>query len=274
MANGRRVPFSSSVIVNQAEALEWIDQLRVTIPEEVKSARRVNNEVERLLEQAREEAEQILARAQEQATYLIEERELTRQAEELSHEIVRQAETEGAAIRRGADDYASEVLVGLETEVMRTLKTINAAWSYWRIGVPSKWNRPPTKARKKSQASTTKQARSSLSAAEALTFHVAGLLAEPLGTIRNLHVSAPPLDLGPDLEQTKGVDGRGPAHPDEPRSARSRAALQRHRIKSAAAACAISIGPWRSRSTRRHCRPSTSRAVSRWTRKPNPTPSG
>jgi vacuolar-type H+-ATPase subunit E/Vma4 len=124
VANGRKLPFSNSVIVDQAEALEWIDQLRVTIPEEVKSARRVTAEVERLLEQAREEAEQILARAQEQATYLIEERELTRQAEELSHEIVRQAQNEGDEIKRGADDYATEVLIGLETEVMRTLKTI------------------------------------------------------------------------------------------------------------------------------------------------------
>jgi vacuolar-type H+-ATPase subunit E/Vma4 len=124
VANGRRLPFSDNVIVNQADALEWIDQLRVTIPEEIKSARRVTNEVERLLEQAREEAEQILARAQEQATYLIEERELTRQAEELSHEILRQAQLEVDEIRRGADDYASEVLVGLETEVMRTLRTI------------------------------------------------------------------------------------------------------------------------------------------------------
>ena len=118
VANGRRVPFSSSVLVDQAEALEWIDQLRVTIPEEVKSARRVNKEVER------EEAEQILARAQEQATYLIEERELTRQAEELGQEIVRQAQVDADLVRRGADDYASEVLLGLETDVMRTLKTI------------------------------------------------------------------------------------------------------------------------------------------------------
>jgi vacuolar-type H+-ATPase subunit H len=124
VANGRRLPLTNSVIIDQASALEWIDQLRVTIPEEIKSARRVTNEVERLLEQAREEAEQILARAQEQATYLIEERELTRQAEELSHEITRQAELEADAIRSGADDYASEVLVGLESEVMRTLKTI------------------------------------------------------------------------------------------------------------------------------------------------------
>ena len=124
MANGRKLPLTNSVIIDQADALEWIDQLRVTIPEEIKSARRVTNEVERLLEQAREEAEQILARAQEQATYLIEERELTRQAEELSREILRQAALEADAIRSGADDYASEVLVGLESEVMRTLKTI------------------------------------------------------------------------------------------------------------------------------------------------------
>ena len=124
MANGRRVPFSRSVMIDQAEALEWVDQLRVTIPEEIKSARRVTNEAERLLEQAREEAEQILARAQEQATYLIEERELTRQAEELSHEILRQAQLEAAETRRGADDYASDVLEGLEAEVTRTLRTI------------------------------------------------------------------------------------------------------------------------------------------------------
>jgi vacuolar-type H+-ATPase subunit H len=84
----------------------------------------VNSEVDRMLEQAREEAEHILARAQEQATYLIEERELTRQAEELSHEIIRQGQIEADQVRRGADDYAAEVLVNLEREVMRTLKTI------------------------------------------------------------------------------------------------------------------------------------------------------
>ena len=96
----------------------------MTIPEEIKNARRVNSEVDRLLEQAREEAEKILARAQEQATYLIEERELTRQAEEMGAEIVRQARSEGDGIRLGADDYAADVLSKLEVEVMRTLKSI------------------------------------------------------------------------------------------------------------------------------------------------------
>jgi vacuolar-type H+-ATPase subunit H len=124
LADGRKLPFSSSVMVDQAYALDLIDQLRMTIPEEIKTAKRVNSEVDRLLEQAREEAEQILARSQEQATYLIEERELTRQADEMSVEILRQAHSQADVVRRGADDYAAEVLAKLEVEVMRTLKSI------------------------------------------------------------------------------------------------------------------------------------------------------
>ncbi len=124
MTSGRKLWLTNNIIVDQGEALDLIDQLRVTIPEEIRTAKRVNAEVERLLEQAHVEAEQILARAQEQATYLIEERELTRQAEEMSLEIVRQARAEGDQIRGGADVYASEVLQTLEAEVMRTLKSI------------------------------------------------------------------------------------------------------------------------------------------------------
>lgn len=45
------------------------------------------------------------------------------------------------------------------------------------------------------------------SAAEALTFNVAGLLAEPAGTIREFEVSAPPLDLGWDLQENSPVAG-------------------------------------------------------------------
>jgi uncharacterized protein len=45
-------------------------------------------------------------------------------------------------------------------------------------------------------------------AADALTFNVAGLLAEPAGTVRELEVLAPPLDLGPDLRQSRGLEGK------------------------------------------------------------------
>jgi uncharacterized protein len=47
----------------------------------------------------------------------------------------------------------------------------------------------------------------SQSAAEALTFNVSGLLGEPAGTVRDLAVASPPLDLGEDLRQSQGVAG-------------------------------------------------------------------
>ncbi len=55
--------------------------------------------------------------------------------------------------------------------------------------------------------STSNRPERSQSAADDLTFNVAGLLAEPAGTQRELSVSSPPLDLGPDLRQSRGVSG-------------------------------------------------------------------
>ncbi len=54
----------------------------------------------------------------------------------------------------------------------------------------------------------SRQAPKSQSASDALTFNVARLLAEPAGSIRDLDISAPPLDLGPDLHQNRRVAGK------------------------------------------------------------------
>lgn len=124
LANGRRMPMTNSVIVDQVAALDLIDQLRVAVPEEVRQAKRVNEETSRLVERAQEEAERILARAQEQAAFLIEERELTRAAEVRSREIIAAGDVEADEIRRGADQYAAEVLIRLERECIKALQSI------------------------------------------------------------------------------------------------------------------------------------------------------
>ena len=118
------MPLTSNVIIDQARALDLLDQLRDAVPEEVRAAKRINEETERIVERAREEAERILARAQEQAAFLIEERELTRAAEIKSQEIIAAGEREADEIRRGADEYAQSVLVKLEGECVRALQSI------------------------------------------------------------------------------------------------------------------------------------------------------
>jgi vacuolar-type H+-ATPase subunit H len=124
ISGGRTMPLTSNVIIDQARALDLLDQLRVAVPEEVRQAKRINEETERIVERAQEEAERILARAQEQAAFLIEERELTRAAEIKSKEIIADGQREADEIRRGADEYAASVLVKLEGSLIRELQSI------------------------------------------------------------------------------------------------------------------------------------------------------
>ena len=124
IANGKSLPMTRNAIIDRDAALNLIDELRVAVPEEVRAAKRINQEGERIIEKAQEEAERIVSRAQEQATYLIGERGLTEAAEDASRRIVAAAEDDAAMVREGADDYAAGVLSALEAEVTRTLRGI------------------------------------------------------------------------------------------------------------------------------------------------------
>ena len=129
ISSGRNMPLTSNVIIDQARALDLLDQLRVAVPEEVRQAKRINEETERIVERAQEEAERILARAQEQAAFLIEERELTRAAELKSQQIIADGQHEADEIRRGADEYAASVLVKLEGLLIHELQSIKRGLS-------------------------------------------------------------------------------------------------------------------------------------------------
>ncbi len=113
-----------NAIVDRDAALNLIDELRVAVPEEVRAAKRINAEGERIIEKAQEEAERIVARAQEQAAFLIGERGLTEAALEESQRIIAEADDEATQVRGGADEYAAGVLAALEAEVTRTLHGI------------------------------------------------------------------------------------------------------------------------------------------------------
>ncbi len=111
-------------MLDQNAALGLIDELRVAVPEEVRAAKRINSEGERIIEKAQEEAERIVARAQEQAAFLIDERGLTQLADTESRRIMEESYADADKIRGGADEYAVGVLEGLEGDIQKTLLSI------------------------------------------------------------------------------------------------------------------------------------------------------
>ena len=124
VVNARKVPMTSQIILEQATILDVIDQLRVAIPEEVRQARRINQESDRVLTKARDEAEQIIGAAQEQAALLLQDQSILREAEAKSQQLLDRAQGKSEETMRGADQYAADVLVRLESDLVKTLSII------------------------------------------------------------------------------------------------------------------------------------------------------
>ena len=124
VVNARKVPMTSQIILEQAAVLDLIDQLRVAIPEEVRQARRINQESDRVLGKAREEAEGIIGAAQEQAALLLQDQSILREAEKRAQDMVDHAQNKSDETMRGADQYAADVLVRLESDLVKTLSIV------------------------------------------------------------------------------------------------------------------------------------------------------
>jgi nitrogen-specific signal transduction histidine kinase len=121
LVEGRQVPLTSGVVVDRDRCFDLINQMRVSIPEEVKKAKRLHQERERVIAQANEEAERIVALAREQAAALVREHEVLQQAEVHAQEVLNQVKDEAQAVRAGADDYALVVLQQLEERLLQQL---------------------------------------------------------------------------------------------------------------------------------------------------------
>lgn len=119
-----QVPFSGIRLVDERHIWPLLDQMRISIPEEVRRAERTVREKDRTMAQAQEETERIIALARSEAAQITAEHAVVKAAEERANAIRSQAEKEAESIRTGADDYAFEVLCNLEQELKRSLTVI------------------------------------------------------------------------------------------------------------------------------------------------------
>jgi len=120
----RSVPFTHSVIVDEDKMLDIIDQMRVSIPEEIKKAQQIITQRDRILAQSQEEANRTLALAREKGQQVVEHDAIVKAAQARAEQIVSQARAECDTTKREADEYVLDTLSRLEMEMDRTLAQI------------------------------------------------------------------------------------------------------------------------------------------------------
>ena len=117
----RPIPFTHNVIVDEDRMLDLIDQMRVTIPDEMKKAQQVLTQRDRVLAQAQEEATRTLALAREQSQQLVERDAIAQAAKVHAENIKAQALAEAEITRQEADVYVIDTLTHIESELERLL---------------------------------------------------------------------------------------------------------------------------------------------------------
>ncbi len=122
--NSKQVPLTDQVRVDKEEIYDLLDQMRATIPEEIKQARWIVKERQEMLAEAKREAERILTEARERQDQLIAEQEVTREAERAAEDIIEDARAREREIRLGAEDYADDVLHSLEENLSKFISAV------------------------------------------------------------------------------------------------------------------------------------------------------
>jgi cell division septum initiation protein DivIVA len=120
----RPLPFTHNVVVNEDRMLDLIDQMRVSIPEEIKKAQQLLAQRDRILAQAQEEANRTLALAREKSEQMIERDSIVAEAKVRAEQIIQQGQADIQQMRLDADVYVMETLTGLEQEMERMLTQV------------------------------------------------------------------------------------------------------------------------------------------------------
>lgn len=123
---GRHVPMSKYTLVDEERALEIIDQMRISIPEEIEKAARILAQRERVLAQAHEEAARILQQSREKSQVLLENDANVQAAHSRSVNIIEQAKLDAEQITQDADAYVLNILTSLKQRLEKTVREVEA----------------------------------------------------------------------------------------------------------------------------------------------------
>ena len=124
LEKSRAIPFSDKCIIEKDEMLDIIREIRLKLPDELKQAKWVREERQRILVEAQNEADEIIKEAENRIISMIDEHEITRKAYDKKVEIIENANEMSREISNGTKEYADNVLNGVEIALQEALKVV------------------------------------------------------------------------------------------------------------------------------------------------------
>ena len=124
LEDSKKLPFTNKAIVDKVQVLDIIKEIRLKLPEELKQAKVIKEEHDRIIAKANEEAEEIVKEAENRIISMIDEHEITKKAYEQKNKIIENANDMAREISNGTKAYADSILESVQVTLEDALKVI------------------------------------------------------------------------------------------------------------------------------------------------------
>lgn len=125
LEQSKTVPFTNKGIVEKNEILDIIKEVRLKLPDELKQAKWIKEERERIIAEAQKDAEDIVKEAENRIISMIDEHEITKKAYEKKTEIIADANEMYREITKGTNTYVDGILSNMEDNMIKLGESLN-----------------------------------------------------------------------------------------------------------------------------------------------------
>jgi len=112
------------ILMDEDRLLDLIDQMRLAVPEEIKTSQQIISQKDRILAQATEEASRTINAAREKGIQMVERDNIVQSAKLRAEQIEAQAKENATLSQKDVDKYAMETLVNLQIKLERNLAEV------------------------------------------------------------------------------------------------------------------------------------------------------
>jgi len=121
-----RMPVGGKLLVDEAAIRRLIEEMRATLPDELRVGQRIAGERDRILADARAQARRIVEEAQAQVNARLDEQGVVQAARQRARELQQEAEKAAAILRAETDQYVLNQFSALESRLIRVLREVQA----------------------------------------------------------------------------------------------------------------------------------------------------
>ena len=125
----KKVLISNKLMVDMEVIYEFMTDLRLKLPEEIKRAERIIEEKDRILLEAKSTANNVEKEAESRLEKLVNEHEIVKKAYEESEKILAEAKNTAREMKLGAYEYVDEIISNLESAVNETINQCDQTYN-------------------------------------------------------------------------------------------------------------------------------------------------